>query len=158
MEKMKQDIDEALRRLEGQEQKILVVGCEYSVDVTEIDRPNAAPVRLPCAGMMPPSAMDYALRGLGADGVLVTGCDCADCQFRLGNLWTDERIQKKRPPYLSGRADRARIRTLWTKLPGRNKVLREFDALAEDLKGRPAEASGSEGVGGTAQEADDEQR
>ncbi len=161
MDGVKRQVDEAMRKVAEEETKVLVVGCEYSVDVEGLDRAGAAPVRLPCTGMLPPSALDYALRSCGADGVLLTGCDCADCHFRLGNRWTDERLQKKRPPYLGGRSDRTRIRTVWTKSVGRKKVLDELDALFADVQGRAAaggagKTNGVTGEGTTAREADDE--
>ena len=44
---------------------------------------DVASLSLICTGMLPPSFVEYALRG-GAAGVLVTGCREGGCEFRLG--------------------------------------------------------------------------
>ncbi|MDP1535218.1 MAG: hydrogenase iron-sulfur subunit, partial [Rubrivivax sp.] len=42
---------------------------------------------------------EYALRD-GAAGVLVSGCAEGGCEFRLGQRWTEERLQGRREPHL----------------------------------------------------------
>ena len=54
---------------------------------------------LVCAGQLPPSFVDYALRA-GAAGVVVSGCREGDCAFRLGQRWTEERLLGIREPRL----------------------------------------------------------
>jgi coenzyme F420-reducing hydrogenase delta subunit len=62
--------------------------------------------------MLPPAFVEYALRN-GADGVLVTGCRDGDCAYRLGNRWTEERLDARREPHLRKSVPRERIRVAW---------------------------------------------
>ena len=63
---------------------------------------DVAAFSLMCTGMLPPSFVEYALRG-GAAGVLVTGCRAGGCEFRLGNRWTADRLAGMREPHLRAR-------------------------------------------------------
>jgi hypothetical protein len=57
-------------------------------------------LQLLCAGQLPPSFVEYALRD-GAAGVLVASCsDTGGCAFRLGARWTAERLAGAREPHL----------------------------------------------------------
>ena len=56
-------------------------------------------LNLGCAGMLPPSFIEYALRG-GADGVIIAGCRDGGCEFRLGMEWTRQRLGRSREPNL----------------------------------------------------------
>ena len=139
MEGIKQRIERALGSVRNENVRILVVGCEHSVDVNRLSRPGVAPLALQCTGMMPPSTLDHAFRSGGADGILVTGCECDDCHFRWGNRWMEDRLDGERPPYFSGRNHRNRIRTVWTKSVGMSKVQQELDNLIRETaagKGR----------------------
>jgi coenzyme F420-reducing hydrogenase delta subunit len=61
-----------------------------------------------CAGMLPPSFVEYALRG-GADGVLLNTCRPGGCDFRLGDRWTRERLAGEREPHLRRTVPAARL-------------------------------------------------
>ncbi|EXI89700.1 MAG: Coenzyme F420-reducing hydrogenase, delta subunit [Candidatus Accumulibacter sp. BA-94] len=61
-----------------------------------------------CAGMLPPSFVEYALRG-GADGVLLNTCRPGGCEFRLGDRWTQERLAGEREPHLRRTVPAARL-------------------------------------------------
>jgi coenzyme F420-reducing hydrogenase delta subunit len=85
--------------------------------------------------MLPPSFVDFALARHYADGIMITGCAEGDCQHRLGNEWTNERIARRRDPHLRQRVDDRRLSLTW--LPSgatqrRRRALADFrDALAE---------------------------
>ncbi|MGZ5039650.1 MAG: hydrogenase iron-sulfur subunit [Usitatibacter sp.] len=73
-------------------------------------RPECVTLGVECAAMVPPSFIEYALRA-GARGVVVAGCREGDCEFRLGDRWTHDRIARVRQPALrrSVRGDRVRV-------------------------------------------------
>lgn len=97
----------ALAELKG-DTKIIVFGCDNAVDVADFKAPDVAVLSLFCAGMLPPTLVEYALAH-GADGVLVTGCRSGDCYYRYGNIWLDQRFAGRRKPILRQRAQRERI-------------------------------------------------
>ncbi|MCM5569490.1 hydrogenase iron-sulfur subunit [Burkholderiaceae bacterium FT117] len=70
--------------------------------------PRTAVIALPCAGMVPPSFVEYALRN-GADGVVVASCPSLDCEYRFGERWIAERLRGEREPRLRAAADSTRI-------------------------------------------------
>jgi ferredoxin/coenzyme F420-reducing hydrogenase delta subunit len=89
---------------------IVVFGCDHGLSVADRQAPDVVSFSLLCAGMLPPSFVEYALRG-GATGVLVTGC--RNCAFRLGKRWTEGRLDAVREPHLRTGAERERLRLLW---------------------------------------------
>ena len=62
--------------------------------------------------MLPPSFIEYALRG-GAAGVFVTGCRDGGCAYRLGNRWTGQRLSGAREPHFRGGAEHKRLCVAW---------------------------------------------
>ena len=92
--------------------RIIVYGCENSMDFSLLDQTEVAVMVLPCSGMLPPSLLDFALKK-GADGVVVTGCREGDCFHRFGNRWTDARLKGQREPHLFARTDREKIVVFW---------------------------------------------
>jgi ferredoxin len=71
----------------------------------------AAPgtIRVECTAHVPPAFIEYALRR-GAREVVLAGCPGDDCEYRLGDRWTRERIARVRWPALRIRVPRERIR------------------------------------------------
>ena len=59
---------------------------------------------------------------------MIAGCAKGDCQHRLGNEWTIERMARRRDPYLRQRVDERRLRLSW--LPRGSSGRRQRD-LAE---------------------------
>ncbi len=104
-------LEDALQRLTG-EPRIVVFGCDCAARVAPLQAPNVAALSLLCAGQLPPSFVDYALRS-GADGILITGCRGDDCAYRLGNAWTAARMTREREPGLRGNVPRERVRVAW---------------------------------------------
>jgi hypothetical protein len=84
--------------------------------------------------MLPPAFVEYALRG-GADGVLVATCRSGGCDFRLGELWTSERLLGQREPHLRRRFRLAPATAcrLGPRRPDAGLRLAEFRARLEAL-------------------------
>ncbi len=92
--------------------RVVVFACDTSAtDGLESD--DTAIVRLPCAGMLPPSFVDFTLKRGHADGVMIAGCAEGDCHHRLGNGWTADRMARRRDPYLRRRVDTRRLLLSW---------------------------------------------
>ncbi len=104
---IREHVTAAIDSLEG-ENKIIIFGCDNAIDFAGLKSSNIAVVSYFCAGMIPPTMIEYALK-LGADGVFITGCRTGDCYYRHGNRWFDERFAGSRQPILRKRADRRRI-------------------------------------------------
>ena len=92
--------------------RLVVFGCEQGARIGELAAPDVLPFSLVCAGMLPPSFVEYALRA-GADGVLVAGCREGGCEFRLGQRWTARRLLGQREPRLRGTVPAGRWNTVW---------------------------------------------
>jgi ferredoxin/coenzyme F420-reducing hydrogenase delta subunit len=115
MDVLKQRLVEAAGRVSGSGPRIVLVGCDYSVQVNSLEQTDVAALSLPCAGMMPPAAIDYLLRVGGADGVVLASCDAGDCHFRHGDHWVVERVTRQRMPMLRSRVPRERLLLSWHK-------------------------------------------
>jgi len=88
--------------------RVLVVGCDQGARVQSLAGPHVLPMSLLCTGLLPPSFIEYALRG-GADAVMVASCRAGGCEFRLGPRWADERLSGAREPHLRGAVPRERV-------------------------------------------------
>jgi ferredoxin len=81
---------------------------------------DACVITLECAGQLPPSFIDHALRR-GAASVTVNGCRPGACEYRLGARWTEARVAGMREPHLNARVSRERVRLRWW--PARNTAI-----------------------------------
>ena len=120
---------------DGPGANVMVFACDTS-DTDVLAEDGATVIKLPCVGMLPPSVVDFALARHHADGVMITGCAEGDCQHRLGNEWTSDRMARKRDPYLRQRVDSSRLLLTW--LPGsaeqrRRRALADFRAALAEL-------------------------
>ncbi len=141
MDDLKRRLEQAASRTTSSAPRIVLVGCDYSVAVGVEERPGVAALSLPCAGMMPPAAIDYLLRAGEVDGVLLAGCDAGDCTFRHGDRWLRERIDRQRMPKLRSRVPRERLALSWHKpidAPGLRNAVESF---RQRLEGLPANAA-----------------
>lgn len=91
----------------GDAASIVVFGCRHAAAAGSAD--DLVPIALPCAAMLPPSFVEYALRR-GARGVAVVACPGDDCEYRFGSQWTAQRLAGEREPRLRAAAERERIR------------------------------------------------
>jgi coenzyme F420-reducing hydrogenase delta subunit len=109
---LREKVDAAAGKLDGPT-RLLVFGCDKALKVEKFKNHDIATVSMPCAGMLPPSFIDYVLSKKLADGVVVTGCRSGECHYRLGTVWLEERLEGKRDPRLRKRVPRERILQVW---------------------------------------------
>ncbi|MDK9724602.1 MAG: hydrogenase iron-sulfur subunit [Sterolibacteriaceae bacterium MAG5] len=105
---LRRELEQRLAALTGRT-RIVVFGCASGAAVDRLAGPDTAALTLICSGMLPPSFVEYALRG-GADGVLVTGCREGGCPFRFGDQWTAARLARSREPHLRVQVPASRLR------------------------------------------------
>jgi coenzyme F420-reducing hydrogenase delta subunit/Pyruvate/2-oxoacid:ferredoxin oxidoreductase delta subunit len=118
---------QGLAALRG-ERRYVVFGCDRGARVQALAASDVLPISLACAGMLPPSFVEYALRG-GADGVLVTGCRECGCEFRLGQRWTAQRLLGEREPHLRTTVAPDRWSTVWADAGDESAVQSALDEL-----------------------------
>lgn len=87
---------------------IVVFACQRGAGLGPARRPGILSFGLSCAGMLPPSFVEYALRK-GARGVMVAACPEDDCEFRFGVQWTAQRLAGAREPRLRAGVDREQV-------------------------------------------------
>lgn len=105
IDRIRLDVDASLARQPG---AVLAFACACAVDPASLRREGLAVTALRCAGQMPPAFAEYALRR-GASGVAVVACAEGGCEFRLGDRWTQERLDGRREPHLRASTSRARV-------------------------------------------------
>ncbi len=140
---MRTRTQQAVDRLQNVDVKVLVFGCDNAFPIAELESPSVAVVSLFCAGMLPATLVEYALKQ-GATGVFITGCRTGDCFFRYGNVWLDRRFDGSRKPMLRARADRRRIRIsrgAETDGAAIRRSLAEFQQALAVLEAEPAPES-----------------
>ena len=113
---LRRQLNAGLAQMSGPARTV-VVGCDCAADVSTVAGAGVLALSLPCIGNLPPAFIEYALRrgrqGVGADGVLITGCRGGDCAYRLGNEWTEQRLAGAREPYLRAHVPRHRVQMAW---------------------------------------------
>ena len=109
---LRQQLQNKLADLNGRK-KIVVFTCKQAANLDSLADLSTAVIPLECAGMLPPSFIEYATR-LGAMGTVIAGCREADCEYRLGDQWTRARIAGTREPRLRAAAPRNCIRVVWS--------------------------------------------
>lgn len=85
---------------------IVVFRCAEAAAVQP--QPDLVTLDMTCAGMLPPSFAEYALRR-GAGAVVVASCPIEDCGYRFGARWTVERMRGEREPGLRASVDPRRV-------------------------------------------------
>jgi ferredoxin len=114
--------------------RVLVYGCQNSLNPAALANRDVAVVTMPCVGMLPPSFIDFVLSRKLADGVFLTGCREGDCSFRLGIKWTDARLAGTRDPHIRKRVDQDRIGKYWAGLTRKKEFFDELSAFRSRLK------------------------
>ena len=87
---------------------LVVFGCDQGAPSAALLGDDVHVVPLLCAGQLPPSFVEYALRD-GAAGVVVAACREGGCAFRLGERWMRERLAGEREPRLRDRVAPERL-------------------------------------------------
>jgi quinol-cytochrome oxidoreductase complex cytochrome b subunit/coenzyme F420-reducing hydrogenase delta subunit len=122
---LRDELAGALEKLDAQPgaARVVMFGCSCAAPAGQLAGEGVAVIDLICSGQLPPSFVEYALRN-GADGVVVSGCAEGDCEFRLGQSWTEERLAAKREPHLRrGNVDVTRLHVV-TAGPGEPERLK----------------------------------
>jgi quinol-cytochrome oxidoreductase complex cytochrome b subunit/coenzyme F420-reducing hydrogenase delta subunit len=114
--------------------RVIVYGCNNSLDPAKMVDAKVGVVTMPCIGMLPPSFIDFVLSKKLADGVFLTGCRDGDCNYRLGIKWTDERLAGERDPRIRKRVNQERIGKYWAGLTRRKAFFKELTAFRKRLK------------------------
>lgn len=123
---LRQQLEAALAQLDGRT-RIVVFACSRGAAAASLGTPDTAVISLICTGMLPPAFVEYALRA-GADGVLLATCRTGGCDFRLGDLWTGERLFGQREPHLRGSVPASRLHLVHASAGDGSRLA---DALAE---------------------------
>lgn len=92
--------------------RVVVFGCDHGAATAELESANTATLPMICAGMLPPSFVEYALRA-GADGVMIASCREGACAYRLGDRWTQARLAREREPRLRTKVPNQRIEIVY---------------------------------------------
>ena len=124
---VRQQLQRQLAAVQG-ERPIVVIGCDRGARVAALAGADVTCLSLTCSGMLPPSFVEYALRG-GAAGVLVTGCREGGCEFRLGAQWTRQRLLGQREPNLRASVPRDRLAMAWADAGDEPALVDALDAL-----------------------------
>lgn len=112
--------------------RIVVFGCDCAVATASLEDAGTAVLGLLCIGLLPPSFIEYALRG-GADGVLVTGCREGSCAYRLGSRWMAERLGGQREPHLRRTVPPDRLRVVPADAHEMSQLKAQLDKFREDM-------------------------
>ena len=149
-------VDTALARLPSEavslNPRIVIFGCDFGVDVTQLQATNAVHVNLPCIGMLPPAFIDYILHPGRAEGVFLTACRNGDCFHRFGIEWTEGRLAGTRDPYLRKRVPKERLHTCWGAVTDQDELVLEILRFREHLIGLDDDTQVSLGGAGAAAE------
>jgi len=130
---LRQQVENLSAALSGS-QRVILVGCDGSDSLEQLEDSSTAVLRARCAAHLPPSFVDYILsRGL-ADGVFFAGCQGGSCRYRLGDAWTEARMDRTRDPRLRQRVDDSHIALGWLAVwrRGRNPA-RALSAFRQQL-------------------------
>ena len=129
---MRAELEEKLAALSG-EVRILVFGCDHGAAATSLASRDTAVMSLICAGMLPPSFVEYALR-TGADGVMVASCRHGGCEYRLGERWTIERLSRQREPQLRGKVPAERLSAVFVSSNDQATLAAAIDEFRNKLR------------------------
>jgi coenzyme F420-reducing hydrogenase delta subunit/ferredoxin len=118
--------------------RIVVFGCDCAADAGRLQGADTAVLSLMCSGLLPPSFVEYALRG-GAEGVLITGCREGSCAYRFGTQWTEERMRGQREPHLRASVPEERVRMAWADRHDAGQLAAALETFRKDLQTLGAE-------------------
>lgn len=108
LDALRRDLRQGLSATSG-DAPLVVFACDHGACAEAVrQQPGVVTHRVLCAGQLPPSFVEYALRE-GAAGVLVAACPEGGCEFRLGERWTAERLAGQREPHLRAQVPAERL-------------------------------------------------
>ena len=95
------------------ELQVLVFACTGDRRCEALRQAGIRVVTVQCMGQLPPSFVDFALHRGYAARVFLLGCDDGECQYRLGQNWTEQRVLRQRDPMLRRRIDLDQVALGW---------------------------------------------
>jgi len=116
--------------------KFVVFDCVEGAQA-RVQAPDVVHMDLICAGMLPPSFVEWALRA-GATGVLVAGCREGACAYRLGQRWTAERLARVREPRLRQQVPEHGLGVVWADVGDEAALAAALDELRWQTAGAAA--------------------
>ncbi len=131
IDRLRREIDQERGRADN---SILLLGCDHGPTVDALASDDIHTLSLPCVGMTPPASIDYAMRATGYAGVVIAGCEGCDCHHRLGERWTQERIERIRQPALRKRVPRERLLSVWLKVGQEKRLASQVEAFRNTLE------------------------
>ena len=148
MDRLRRHLRDALEGGSGP-RPLVVFGCDHGAASDTLGGADVHAFSLLCAGQLPPSLVEYALRD-GAAGVVIAACREGGCEFRLGARWTRERLAGEREPHLRAVVPAERIELVHAG-PGDEALLaralqrlrhrvESLGPVAADLAARPSHA------------------
>jgi coenzyme F420-reducing hydrogenase delta subunit/ferredoxin len=136
VDSLRAELEARLAGLRG-ETRVVVFGCAQGARTEALAGPDTAVLELLCAGMLPPSFVEYALR-TGADGVMVASCRQGGCDYRLGERWTIERLTRQREPALRGRIPAERLDAVFVSANDDRALAEALERFKTRLRSLPA--------------------
>jgi len=133
---LRDQVRDATQPLAGRD-RVLVFGCNHGCHAGHLGLKNAALIQLRCSAMLPPSFIDYTLSKNLADGVVITGCREGECHHRIGNIWTDGRMDRTRDPQLRRRVPTERLLRVWAGPTDRKRLASEIEEFQNRLRELP---------------------
>ncbi len=112
---------------------LVLFGCDHGARCSDLAAPDVTPFSLLCAGQLPPSFVEYALRD-GAAGVLVAACRDGGCEFRLGERWTAERLTGAREPHLRAGVAMQRLELVFAGPGDEDRLATGLDRLRQRVQ------------------------
>lgn len=109
---LREQIEQQGIRLRGL-QRVMLFTCDGSDGLQSLEDAQTAVIALRCMAHLPPAFIDFILSRNHADGVFLAGCSSGDCEYRLGTLWTQQRVARERDPRLRERTDRSKLALGW---------------------------------------------
>jgi quinol-cytochrome oxidoreductase complex cytochrome b subunit/coenzyme F420-reducing hydrogenase delta subunit len=113
--------------------RVVVFGCRWAANAAVLEGPATAAFPFLCAGMVPPSFVEYALRA-GAEGVLVVACREGDCEFRTGDALAASRLDGLRAPRLRPSVPRDRVRLVHAGFHDAIRLRAQYDRFLDHLR------------------------
>lgn len=124
------------------ERPLVVFACDHGARTAALVGSDMRRLSLLCAGQLPPSFVEYALRD-GAAGVLVAACREGGCEFRCGERWIAERLDGQREPQLRAGVDRDRLHLVFAGAGDEGLLNAELDRLRERVRLLPPPSDAS---------------
>ncbi len=128
---LKEKTIKASEKLTGNS-RIIVYGCQNSLDPAAMANSEAGVVTMPCVAMLPLSFVDFVISKKLADGIFLTGCRDGDCYYRLGIKKIEARIAEREPDLRKGIITE-RLDMYWAGLTRREEFFKKLTAFHEHL-------------------------